>query len=374
MVKNTVNLDSVERWLSNSLFNTDSPSGYFETVVAGIDPMWSLQTAMARVERIYRETDSAITLTLSPNQRFTPFQAGQHVQLSVDINGVRKTRTFSISSCPGEWRRDGTIQLTIKAIRNGQVTQWIHQHLKPGHVVRLHEPSGDFVLPAQANQTSSLYIAGGSGITPVMSHIRELLEQKMPYPISLLYYARHPDDFIFKKELLAIAKRFPQFKLYLICTQVSSDSKLQGHITTEHIQRAVKSTPAQVYLCGPEALKTSARGLLSASFGDEPQVYEESFGLSIKPTESADQQAQPVVLSKSHQTIECNSSTSLLEAAEQHGLSPNYGCRMGICYTCKCKKKSGVVRNVKTGQLSGTDEEDIQLCVSVPETPVEIEL
>ncbi|MDX1694602.1 MAG: ferredoxin reductase [Ketobacteraceae bacterium] len=372
MTRHADALQSIRRWVSKALFNTDSAGSYFEPLAEGIDPMWSLQSAQARVERIYRETSDTLTLTVQPNTRFPGFSAGQHVQLSVEINGARKTRTFTIASSPGEWRRHGKLQLTIKAVPRGQVTNWIHEHVKPGHFVRLQAPAGEFLLPTQPANT--LYIAGGSGITPIMSHIRELMESQFPYPVTLLYYAKRRDEIIFRAELEAIANHFKQFKLYLICTQERAEEKqLNGHLCQAHLDRALTYSPEHVFVCGPNALREAAEGLTTESYGDQAAFHAESFGLLIKRP-SGDTCAQPVTLTKSRKTIDCNPGTPLLEAAEQNGLTPNYGCRMGICYTCKCRKTSGVVRNALTGKLSGTDEEDIQLCISIPETAVEIDL
>ena len=366
-------LHSHRQWFNKALFNTDSAGAYFETLAEGIDPMWSLESTKARVEKMYQETADTLTLTVSPSPRFRGFKAGQHLQLSVDINGSRKTRTFSIASCPDEWRHHGKLQLTIKRVEKGQVTGWIHDHLKPGHVIRFSEAFGDFLLPATS--THSLYIAGGSGITPVMSHLRELLTSGFPYPVTLLYYARNRQEFIFRSELEALAKHFPNFTLHLIATRDSQKSRdLSGHLCTEHLKcAAVNAEPEHVFLCGPEPLRQAAEQLVSDTFAKPPAFHQESFGLVIKRGDAA-AGVNPVTLSKSHKTIECSNSTPLLEAAEQNGLTPNYGCRMGICYTCKCKKTSGVVRNAVTGKRSGPDEEDIQLCVSIPETPVSLEL
>ena len=370
MTRNTSTIHTLTQWMNKALFNTDSINGYFETVVEGIDPMWSLQSAKGRVVRIHHETADTMTLTIRPNERFAGFKAGQHVQLGFEINGSRKSRTFTIASCPGELSRQGTLQITIKAVPNGKVTGWIHEQVKTGQIVRLQPASGEFLLPS--NPASVLYIAGGSGITPVMSHLRELLEAGFPYPVSLLYYAKQEDDFIFRAELDAIAKHFTQFSLYRICTRASSaGDKLHGHLCSTHLERAISTAPDHVFVCGPTNLRNAAQELVAEHYGDSFAFHAESFGLLIKPGTGT---SQPVTLARSHKTIECQPDTPLLDAAEQNGLTPNYGCRMGICYTCKCKKTSGVVRNAITGKLSGTDEEDIQLCVSIPETPITIEL
>lgn len=364
---------NIRQWFNRALFNTDSANRYFETLAEGIDPMWSLTDIKAYVEGVQQETADAITVTLKPNARFEGFQAGQHLQVTFEINGSQKTRTFSISSSPGDYLSSKKIQLTIKAVEEGEVTQWIHQHLKAGDVVKLSPAHGEFTLPDPG--TRALYIAGGSGITPVMSHIRQLLETNPKQEVSLLYYAKNSDDFIFQHELKAINKRVKNFKFYFIETRKtdSSDSTLSGHICDTHIERACHQEPDSIYLCGPSHLQESANECITALFGESKPVTQENFGLAIKPLLGSNK-AQPVVFSHSNKQIDCDQKTPLLDAAQQAGLNPDHGCRMGICYTCKCKKKSGVVRNLVTGKLSGTEEEDIQLCVSVPETPTVIEL
>ena len=207
-----------------------------------------------------------------------------------------------------------------------------------------------------------------------MSHLRELMESQFPYPVTLLYYAKNRDEFIFQAELEAIAKHFPQVRVYLINTrETASDNHLSGHLREEHLQRALNFTPEHVFICGPNALREAAEALIAENYDHRPACHSESFGLVVKPG-AGTENAQPVRLTKSHKTIECGPDTPLLEAAEQNGLSPNYGCRMGICHTCKCKKSSGIVRNAVTGKVSGNDEEEIQLCISIPETPVELDL
>lgn len=364
---------SIVRWLNASLFNTSSANRYFETLVEGIDPMWSLETAKAQVNKVHFETDHVLTINLSPNQRFAGFKAGQHVQLTVEINGARKTRTFSIASSPHQWSTQNILELTIKAIKNGEVTQWIHNHLKPGTVVRLSQAQGKFILPKSPE--SILYVAGGSGITPIMSQIRELLNHQFPFPITLLYYAKHQNEFIFRQELQTIAKRFGNFKLHLITTREhQSNSKVNGHLSAEHLTQSITHVPKHIFVCGPQGLQQQAFAASQKVFGDTPTLHKEQFGLKVQSTNPDKNKLQPIMLNRSNKTIECDTNTPLLEAAEQNGLSPNYGCRMGICYTCKCKKRSGVVRNAITGALSGTAEEDIQLCISIPETPVELDL
>ncbi|MCG8673079.1 MAG: ferredoxin reductase [Pseudomonadales bacterium] len=372
---------SVSKWVNSALFNTESARDYFEAFVEGIDPMWSLKHVKARIEKVQKETADTLTLTLSPTQRFQGFKAGQHLQISFDINGVTKTRTFSISSTPSELTRCNQLQVTIKAIENGDVTPWIHQHLAVGTVVKLSQAQGEFLIPEQFKHL--LYIAGGSGITPIMSHLRSLINNGCPQAITVLYYAKTSSDFIFHNELSVIAKRFKNINVYFVETQgakhrdKSNQKRLEGHINEQHLGRALETDPDHCFICGPHALKVDAEKLVTEFCKEPPRFHLEHFGLPITINESSDshnQQAFPVVLNRSQQQMDCDQSTTLLEAAEKQGLKPNHGCRMGICYTCKCKKQSGVVRNLVTGKLSSTEAEDIQLCVSVPATAVELDL
>ncbi|MCG8315480.1 MAG: ferredoxin reductase, partial [Pseudomonadales bacterium] len=292
----------IKSWISKAIFNTD-PGSYFETLVEGIDPMWSFQSIKAKVNKVHSKTSDVITLNLTPNENFAGFKAGQHLQLTVDANGSRKTRTFSISSCPQQWATQGTVEITIKAIEGGEVTQWVHNHLKPGAIVSLGNPQGEFLLPKDAENV--LYIAGGSGITPIMSQLRELLDRKFLFKVTLLYYAKTKQDFIFKAELQAIAHRFDNFELYLIETRgKDSGNKLSGHLQESHLQRAVKQSPQHLFVCGPAGLQEQVIAASQALFGDTPTLHKEQFGLAVLKRSNDKNQLQSITLKKKKKNID----------------------------------------------------------------------
>lgn len=134
----------------------------------------------------------------------------------------------------------------------------------------------------------------------------------------------------------------------------------------------LEGKPEHIDLCGPHPFREIAKQLLADAGFNLKRVHEEAFGLPPIKVEAG----APVTVRFTNSATETTTDQpgTLLDMAESAGLKPNSGCRMGICYTCKCKKKSGQVRNVVTGELSSNEEEDIRICVSAPVSNVDIEI
>lgn len=360
-------------WISEALFAGRSATDYFAPLMQAFDADWAPGKTMAGIESTQQETLDTKTLVLRPAKHWRGFQPGQHVAVDVDINGRNYVRTFTIASTPAHFDRTGTIALTIKENNAGRVTPFLHQHVRLGARVGISDATGGFLLP-DTQQGTLLYLAAGSGITPVMSHLRTLVEQQFPMPVTLLYYARRQEELIFLKELLAIAKASPRFRLLTATTQdEDSRSTLHDRIDASHLEKALaKRMPTQVYICGPKGFNDSARGLLQESAASQVPVISEHFGGIVATHDS--QAKHQIFLQHSERALEGSAQQTLLDTAEQNGLTPNAGCRMGICYTCKCKKTDGRVRNLITGEISDAGEEMIQLCISTPETDVTLDL
>ena len=134
-----------------------------------VDPTWTRGDARAKVVAVRRQTPRSVTLTLEPNRAFTGFRAGQHINLTVEIDGRRRTRCYS----PASAESARCIELTIGRHDGGLVSNYLCDHARPGMVVGLDAVGGDFVLPA-IRPRRILFVSGGSGITPVMSMLRTL--------------------------------------------------------------------------------------------------------------------------------------------------------------------------------------------------------
>lgn len=361
-------------WFNSSLFNTDLAGEYFEYLVEGIDPMWSVLGSKARIKEVIEETADTKTWVMEVSDGWKGFSAGQHIHITASINGVNHTRTFTISSSPQQWRENNTISITVKRVPNGRATGWMHEQLKQGDIIAISEASGDFVLDVNNNDNIG-YIAAGSGITPIMSQLRWLTYHNMPAAATLLYFANTDKDFIFGSQLKAMDQTNERLTAHFVASYETEQSKYklpQAPICSDHITALMESQPKRIYICGPHPFREIAKSLLKEAGFNMSHVYEEAFGLPPVKVE----EGQPVTVSFSKSAIENTTETpdTLLNMAEAAGLKPNAGCRMGICYTCKCKKTSGQVRNIVTGEVSSSDPEDIQLCVSTPVSNVEIDI
>ncbi len=371
---NTTLINKAKTWVNSSLFNFDRAGDYFEYLVEGIDPMWSTTQCKARILEVIDETADTKTWVMSPNKRWKGFVAGQHVQITMSVNGALHTRTFTISSSPRQWQQDGRISITVKKVGDGRITPWMHENLKQGDIVVLSQAQGEFVLEPSLRE-SVAYIAAGSGITPIMSQLRWLNGRGMPIKADLLYFSNTQKDFIFGGELGAMAKSESNLTTHFIASYEKSKTKQalpQSPICKDHIEALLKSKPAVIYICGPHPFREIAKSLLAEAGFDLGNVREEAFGLPPIKVIAGD----PVTINFSKSAVETSTDKpgTLLDMAEAAGLTPTAGCRMGICYTCKCKKKSGQVRNVITGEVSSADEEVIQICISAPVSNVEIEI
>ena len=368
-------MSALQRAFNLSLFNSPRAGDYFEQLVQAIDPMWSFREYRAQVVDSWPETQDTRTWVLRTDNRWPGFEAGQHVHVTLEIRGVRHTRTFSLSSAPERWAAEGVVTLTVKRVPDGRVTGWMHDHLKPGQVVSLSRATGDFRLPHPLHERI-VWFAAGSGITPVASHLQALARQDMPVPATLMYFARTPEDFIMARPLQALAERYPRFHLHMIAESapvpVYGKGLPHGRVADAHLDKAMALSPGRVYVCGPEPFRARVREGLLARGLPEASLVEERFG--IAPVARALDAPVRVRFSASQREIETRETASLLTLAEQAGLNPTAGCRMGICHTCKCTKQQGQVRNLLTGELSGYGEEEIQICISTPVTPVDLAL
>jgi ferredoxin-NADP reductase len=317
-----------------------------------VDPVWTQRDARATVTAVRRQTPRSVTLTLEPNRAFTGFRAGQHINLTVEIDGRRRTRPYSPASAEGA----STIELTIGRHDGGLVSTYLYDHARPGMVVGLDSVGGDFTLPAVLPRRI-LFVSGGSGITPVMSMVRTLRTKGFDGEIAFVHYARNPEEACYRDELDAMRG---VRDLHGYTRDGVGD--LTGHFDGSHLAAAMPN-PDAVYVCGPPALVDAVRAQC-------PDAKSESFVPPVFATESS---GGRVAFTDAGIDIE-DDGKPILEQAEAAGLTPESGCRMGICHSCTRRKTRGAVRNLITGAVSTTEEEDVQICVSVPVGDVDLAL
>jgi ferredoxin-NADP reductase len=355
-------------WLGRQLFNRDDPAAFFDPLLERINPMLVQEYTPARVEQIIQETPDTRTLVLKPSRRWSGFRAGQHVNICIDVGGIRRNRTFSLSSSPILWQEQGRVTLTIKRLPGGRVTNWIHDELQTGTVIAIGDAFGDFLVPEPAQPV--LFIAGGSGITPVLSQLETMAATDYRAPVTLLYFVRTGDDIIAGEKLQALSARYSALTLKIITTH---ETERPRYLSDEDLDAIPGIKARQAFLCGPAGLMDLARNLLRQRGIADTDIHSAVFSV---PQADLGNQALggQVRFTGSKLDVGSEGDATLLEIAEAAGLSPRHGCRMGICHQCSCRKTAGTVVNRLTGQTSGPGEENIQICISVPKGPVSIDI
>ena len=319
-----------------------------------------------RIVAVESETADAATIVIKPGRDWAGHIPGQYVRVGVDVDGVRLWRTYSLTHGP---RRDGRISITVKAIPGGAVSQHLVRTAKVGQMLQLAQAEGDFVLtPPKAGQRQKLLlVTAGSGITPVIGMLRNLYsrnedEARAAYDIVLVHSAMAKDEVIFGAELRAHAEAG---RLRLIERHTDTD----GLLTTADLEAEVPDLAERAaYACGPAGLLDTLE-----AFYDERRLtlHTERFRPTVIAADADSAGGTVTFTGPSGTTVEADGSTPILDAAESAGVLMPSGCRMGICMGCVLPMKSGVVRDLRNGELTvavpGETHPDgvkIQTCIS----------
>jgi stearoyl-CoA 9-desaturase NADPH oxidoreductase len=320
-----------------------------------VAPTWTTGDARAKIVAVRRQTPRSVTLTLEPNRAFAGFRAGQHINLTVEIDGRRRTRPYSPASAEGSTH----IELTIGRHDGGLVSTYLYEHARPGMVVGLDSVGGEFVLPA-VRPRRILFVSGGSGITPVMSMLRTLRDEGSDREVAFIHYARNAKEACYRDELAAMHG----VRVLHGYTRSTEGSDLDGRFGPDHLAAAMPQ-PDAVFVCGPPALVAAVREHCA-------DVRSESF---VPPVFDLSAEASGGSVTFADSGVEvADDGRPLLDQAEAAGLTPDSGCRMGICHSCTRRKTRGAVKNLITGAVSSAEQEDVQICVSVPVGDVDIAL
>jgi ferredoxin-NADP reductase len=345
---------------ANVLFTPLLPDDYLEL----INPLWSTRELRGRVERIHRETDDAVTILIRPGWEWEGHEPGQYLRIGVVVDGVHHWRAYSLTSDPG--RPDGFISITPKFVEEGKVSPFLVKQMKPGCVVRLGGVEGTFTLPDPLPE-KLLFISAGSGITPIMSMLRDLDRRGELRDVVHLHSARTPDDIIFGEQLRDMQRRNDGLRLH-----------------EQHTGTAGRMTPADLDELCPDWRE---REVFASGPGDLLDALTEHFEEHHDCDRLHMERFQPVIggadgegeggtirFIKSDKETESDGSQPILAAGEEAGLELPFGCRMGICHTCVGELCSGQIRDLRTGEVSSPTGQMIRICVNAPEGPVEIAL
>ncbi|MEU2762070.1 ferredoxin reductase [Streptomyces sp. NPDC006906] len=328
------------------------PSDYLDLV----SPLRTGADLRGRIEAVHPETSDAATVVIKPGRAWRGHTAGQYVRIGVDVDGVRLWRAYSITS-PAD-RRDGRITITVKAIPDGKVSNHLVRRAKPGTLIQLDQPTGDFVLP-RAKPAKVLYLTAGSGITPVMGMLRSIgLDD-----VVMVHCAPRPGDVIFRRELHRLV-----VDEGLRLTEVHTDT--DGKLDIARLQELVPDwAERETWACGPAGLLDAAEEHWAGH-----DVLERLHTERFRPGIVVAGDGGEVTFSTTGRTVGADGATPLLDIGEEAGVLMPSGCRMGICFGCVTPLKAGAVRDLRTGEITEAGPGVlIQTCVSAAAGPCDIE-
>ncbi|MBN2224906.1 MAG: 2Fe-2S iron-sulfur cluster binding domain-containing protein [Deltaproteobacteria bacterium] len=295
------------------------------------------------VTDIFSETASSKTFRLAPLDGYLPpFRAGQYVNWEVTIGNVKTGRALSISSPP---HQRGFYELTIRKMEPGFVSQYLIDTVKVGDDFFISGPAGFFYHEPLTDGKDLVFIAGGSGVTPFRSIIREVTERGLDMRIWLIYGTRTTDDVIFGEQLSAVADRHKNIRYELVVSEPDSNyAGTAGFITGDVIKKCVGDVKGKTfYLCGPEMmyrfvqpelikLGVPGRRIKKESSGPPPDVTKEPGW----PTGITADALFSVIVNGEH-TIKARAGEPLMIALERAGLVVPNQCRSGECSLCRTK-------------------------------------
>ena len=330
-----------------------------------LDARWSTRESTGTVVRVQRETKDASTLVVKPNFPWQGHRPGQYLRIGAEINGIRHWRAYSITSDPDH--PDGLVSITVKHVESGKMSPFFTRECGPGTVVFLGEVEGEFDLPA-ALPAKALVISAGSGITPIMSMLRELDRRDGIDDVVHLHGTRTSEEFIFGDLLREMATRRPGYRLH---EQVSSTNGRMGPDDLDHLVPDWRERLA--FLSGPrDMIDTFQTHWETAGLADK--LSTERFQPIIGRGDGELGSGGTVTFLVTDVEAECEVGISILVGGEEAGANLPFGCRMGICHTCVGRLRHGKVRDLRSGEIHGEEGETIRTCVNAPEGHIGIEL
>ena len=330
-----------------------------------LNPAWSARELTGMIERLQPETEDTTTVVIRPNFPWPGHRPGQYLRIGVELNGIRHWRAYSLTSDPDH--PDGLLSITVKHVPEGRMSPYFTRYVQPGSMVYLGDVEGEFRMPDPLPQRT-LLISAGSGITPIWCMLRELERRGALDDVLHVHCAREPDQVIFGDDLRRMNREYDGYTLveHLTGQVPRLNGEGLGEVCTDWRER-------ETFLSGP-------RGLMDVleehwkNEGDYDRLNMERFQPIIGTGDAEVGSGGTVSFRVTDVEATCDVGVSILVGGEQAGALLPFGCRLGICHTCKGKLQSGRVRDLRTGELSGEAGETIRTCVNAPEGHVEIAL
>ena len=332
-----------------------------------------------KIKNITRETSQAVSLCFEVPQDLKKaynFFAGQYLTLEADIDGDAVRRDYSISASP----ESGDLIVTIKEIERGLFSTFANQTLKKGDIIRVATPKGRFIFDPTKDQSKTIVaFAAGSGITPIMSIVRAVLEESKDQKCILIYGNKSPEKTIFYQSLLELhSAHEDRLELKFIFSNSHEIGADYGRIDKAYTRSLINTVldsqkPATYYLCGPEGMIRNVKEVLIRHNIPESSILFELFTASesVKTETIANSSGTikaTILFDDEKEVISMDNDTTILEATLAKDLEVPYSCQGGVCSSCICRitKGAAVMRQNSVLTESEVAEGLVLSCQAVP--------
>lgn len=333
------------------------------------------------IKKVNKETDSCVTISFNVPSTLKDtfsFKAGQYITLKTEINGKEVLRDYSLCSSP----KSGEFKIAIKEVEGGTFSIFANNELKENDVLEVAPPNGRFIF--EPNKTTSRTIAAfsaGSGITPIMSIAKTVLEEEAQSTFVLVYGNKTPKDTIFYNEILGLQTKYQnRFNVQFVFSQSDEENALFGRIEKSTVNYILKNkfndtTFDAFYLCGPEAMINSVSEVLLEDGIEKNTIHFELFTVSVSKETiietSADGNTKiTVIVDDEETTFTMSQKKTILEAALKQKIDAPYSCQGGICSSCVARLTEGKATMRQNNILTDSELADglILTCQAQPTT------
>ena len=331
-----------------------------------------------RIAEVIEETPSTRTFVLEPAGDGAPplaYRAGQHLTVLVEANGARHRRCYSFSSSP---LSGGRPAITVKRMADGLVSRHLHDRVRADDTLVVDEPTGNFTVEIDPSSTREIVlVAGGVGITPLMSIAETVLRAEPGSRVVLLCGNRSEDEIIFAQRIARLAADFAPRLVVRHALDAAPEgwTGLRGALDGTLVLQALEGRPADAYyVCGPEPMMHSVCAALAAAGVASDRIHTERFAYASAATTRIPDHAAEITFAGSGRRVTVQAGQTILQAGLDAGLALPSSCTMGGCGACKLQKTAGTVVMSEPNCLTDHEREAgyILACCAYADTNVVI--